>query len=372
MTSSQSTPQPNGDHPSRPIGDDPARLDLGDPHTVELLARFDEIEPGERATLAADPAASRLLARLEEVDGMLEVVRRTPVEVSADELYDFGGGPGATALTEERRGEIEAYLAEHPGEAAWVDGLSAGVPVPLDFASDTDATAGPALRALPPLDLAGDTSDSDGQPVTEAHGTVPRRAPAWVVWAPLAAAALVLAMALGGTTRLNALDGGLPESPVLRSARSEGLLFPRGRVLAASVDQPMYAAQPLFEVARVPGASTYRFELRSGTGGAFGEGQAVWNAASTAPFATAPALTAGTYSWSAWAVTNNVERPLGTLDFTVVPGPLSHYAGVGAESAASTREDVRVLHAAGYLTDARFRARSLPAGPARAKYLAVR
>ena len=43
---------------------------------------------------------------------------------------------------------------------------------------------------------------------------------AWVAWTPLAAAALILAMAFGGGVRPTVLEGGLPRSPIVRGDRA--------------------------------------------------------------------------------------------------------------------------------------------------------
>lgn len=347
---------------------------LDDPRAVETLVRHDEASAEELSALEKDPSTARVLDRLREADRWLfsalegndaslgaDLAPTTRAdEVSAEELYDYGAGPGATELDPERRAVVEAYLADRPEEAAWVQGLSRPVPAPLAFEPLTPNEEHiRALRSIP-----GPTAPTAASPL--------RRAPAWLTWAPLAAAALVLAMALGGEGRRNALDGGLPDSPVLRSTQIHTVLFPRGRVLAPVEGATTYASQPLFEVTPVEGATEYRFELRVGVVGAFDEGDVVWSATTTTPIATASALAPGAYAWHAWARVDGLERSLDMLSFTVVEPARSDIlrsaAGV-APDARSTREDVRLLHAAGFLTDARHRARTLPPGADRAKYL---
>jgi len=134
-----------------------------------------------------------------------------------------------------------------------------------------------------------------------------------------------------------------------------------------------YSSRPLFEVAEVEGAERYRFQLRRTAGGAFDAGDTVWEAESTSRTATADRLQAGAYEWSAWAAVNGVERSLGTLSFAVLAADdaaLIRCAAGAQGEPGSTREDVRRLHSAGYLADARFRARDLAPGEDRAAYLA--
>ena len=389
-----------------------------DEATLEAIARFDELESHRLDEISSNPAARQILDRLREVDRWLESAvaenngggvqsSRTQNSetqsseaqnsdapssgdtVSADELYRFGRGRGSEPLPEQRQQEVADFLADHPEEARWTERLTDPIPAPLDVSP---------IHRFPPIHLPGPRANSaplkrveDLQPQTSSgHPHVPpgsslesgagqhqRRAPralaSWVKWVPAAAAALMLAMVLDRSGPTNALDGGLPESPVLRSASSAALLFPRGRVLAPVEGLETYAARPLFEVASVAGAERYRFELRLNTGGAFDEGETVWAAESTSKNATADPLEAGAYEWSAWATVNGVENDLGTLSFVVVPaedaGLISGASGANT-GPSSTREDVRQLHSAGYLSDARHRARDLAPGVARAAYLA--
>ncbi|MEM9381144.1 MAG: hypothetical protein AAGB93_14425 [Planctomycetota bacterium] len=346
-------------------GDDGLRPDalLDDPRTVETLARYDEASADDLAALEKDPRAAHILERLKAADRWLalslEEADTSPPAVTAEDLYSYGGGPGAAPLDADRRAAVDAHLGEHPEEAALVRALDGPIPAPLDYEpSEPTESRIRALRRIP------------GIAPRTATGTRP--VPAWLAWGPLAAAALILAMVLGGDARRGALGGGLPDSPVLRSAQSEALLFPRSRVLAPVEGATTYASLPLFEVTPVRGATEYGFEVRGGAEGAFEEGEIFWRGTSMVPHATGRALEEGAYSWSAWARVDGLKRSLGTLAFHVVmPRPadiLRSAAGV-ASDAGSTREDVRRLHAAGFLTDARQRARALPPGEDRARYL---
>lgn len=377
-----STPSASTPAPVVPIHEDEASL--------EAIARFDELEEDRLAELVSNPAAKQILERLREVDRWLEsaVSGNDATEVSADELYRFGRGRGAEPLSDLRHREVAAFLEEHPEEARWTEKLSEPIPAPLDVTPP---------RSFPPVHLPRPQGSTPSiQPVEElpgpsasvtkgpthravgAHASgqgrrAPRRIAPWMAWIPVAAAALVITMVLDPSGTTNAMEGGLPESPVLRSASSTPLLFPRGRVLAPVDGLETYSTRPLFEVAAVEGAERYRFQLRLNAGGAFDAGDTVWEAESTSRSATADRLQAGAYEWSAWAAVNGVERSLGTLSFVVMAADdaalIQCASGADAEP-GSTREDVRRLHSAGYLADARFRARDLAPGEDRAAYLA--
>ncbi len=361
-----------------------------DEATLEAIARFDELEEDRLAELVSNPAAKQILERLREVDRWLEsaVSENDVTEVSADELYRFGRGRGSEPLTDLRHQEVASFLVEHPEEARWTEKLSEPIPVPLDVTPS---------RSFPPVHLPAPRSATPSiQPVEDLPGSsasaakatthrsagahtsgqvrrAPRRLAPWMAWIPAAAAALAITMALDPSGVTNAMEGGLPESPVLRSASSTPLLFPRGRVLAPMSGLETYATRPLFEVAAVEGAERYRFQLRRNAGGAFDAGETVWEAESTSNTATADRLQAGAYEWSAWAAINGVEKSLGSLSFVVMAADdaalIECATGAQAEP-SSTREDVRRLHSAGYLADARFRARDLAPGKERAAYLA--
>lgn len=405
---------------SRPLADPPAPAPTSalplheDEATLEAIARFDELEDDRLAELESNPATSQILRRLQEVDRWLESAlaenQGRDATVTAEELYRFGRGRGSEPLSDLRRREVAAYLEEHPEEARWTEGLDGPIPSPLDVTSSPEPrqAAEPKHAAerrgpveLRPVHLPGPRpAAEDVVPVEQLretpgphaagpslvgpssvgprsvashthHHQAPRPIAPWMRWIPVAAAALVMAMVLDRPGPTHAMDGGLPESPVLRSASSTALLFPRGRVIAPMDGVVTYAERPLFEVAAVEGADRYRFELRRNDGTAFDEGDMVWAAESTSRNATADRLTAGTYEWGAWATVDGVERDLGRLSFVVLPASDSGLvACASGANAGAAREDVRRLHSAGFLTDARERARALPPGEARTAYLA--
>ena len=335
-------------------------LDLDDPNVVERLVRYDDLEPHELAELERDPRAAALIARFRSVDRHLHAAAADDA-VTDDELYAFGGGPGAEALEPARAAEVRRHLAAHPEERAWVDSLGAHPPSPI------------IAETLAP-------ASGHGPGPASAHGEAPSigrrgpRIPAWMAWTPLAAAALVAAMALGGNEPRGVLSGGLPDSPLRSSGARAPLLFPRGRVLAPPVGATSYATRPVFEVSARQGVDAFGFELaRVGAEtGAFGAAEVLWRHEGPVPNAAGPPLSPGSYEWRAWAVEGGVERGLGALTFRVVEGPRDLTAaavGGPSDAPAAIREDVCELHAAGYLTDARHRARALPGSDARDDYL---
>ena len=94
--------------------------------------------------------------------------------------------------------------------------------------------------------------------------------------------------------------------------------------------------------------------------------------------ATAPELDPGKYTWTATATVQGIDRVLGSLSFTVVPArSVDRALFVRAANTQSVmmptilREDIRRLHASGFLTDARSKARALPPGGERDKYLGI-
>jgi len=340
-------------------------LDLDDPNVVERLVRYDDLEPGELAALERDPRAAALLARLRSVDRHLRAAGAgdavTDDSVTDEELYAFGGGPGAEPLEPARAAEVRRHLAIHPEERAWVASLGAHPPSPI-IAETLAPEPSPAHERA---------RMRDGALARELRGP---RIPAWMAWTPLAAAALVAAMALGGSEPRGVLAGGLPDSPLLRSGARGPLLFPRGRVLAPPIGATAFATRPIFEVPAREGVDAYGFELaRLGAeAGAFGAAEVLWRHEGPAPNAAGPPLSPGSYEWRAWLVEGGVERGLGARTFRVVEGPRDLTAaavGGPSDDAAAIREDVCELHAAGYLTDARHRARALPGSDARDDYL---
>ncbi len=334
------------------------------PATIETLVRFDEATTSELAAIEEDAQSAAVLRKLRSADAYLEsgqmMTAPKTSDMPAEQLFAFGQGE----LNAQEADVVREHLEESPQEKQWVDALRASPP-PATLTWDAIDDDEGAHETTPVLAGPGSRAASKGLP-------------GWIAWTPLAAAALILAMAIGGSGPRSVLDGGLPHSPVTRSAAAEGLLFPRGRVIAATPGIPTYASQPLFEVTPVDGATQYHFVLRDVSAqSAFSQGTVVWESRSASHQATAMALSAGSYVWSASAKVHNIERDLGTLSFTVMPAAAVERALVVRaatvqrdKTPSMLRDDIRRLHASGFLTDAREKARSLPAGKDRDEYLA--
>lgn len=350
MQDQQSAPTPDPSGSSDP---------LADGATVETIVRYDELGETERAALEADPRVRAALVHLERAERWLDARSGSTGAVpTAEMLYDVGGGPGAQPVDEDDRARVEEHLVHSQTERTWVDTLRRQPPPPL---------------ILDPLDEEAEapTAERAAEPRTQPLRLVtPGASRAWMAWTPLAAAALLLAMALGGRVRPTVLDGSLPRSPIVRGDRAPGPLFPRGRVLAGGT----FAASPTFELVAPLGASATRVELRAlDSDGAdpFETGRLLWSQDAEGGTTDAPALVAGRYEWIAFATVDGIESELGGETFRVVAGnPALLNAATGA--AEEARADVVRLHAAGFLTDARRRARDLPAGDERERYLSGR
>ncbi len=351
--------------------------DLRDPNAAhDALLHWDVQDEQILRLLADHPEHRGRLEGLQRADAWLrqraqQAIQRRPeggtpgsgpdllVCPSADELYDFGGGPGANALPAPRRQAIDAHLA---------------VCLPCDQLILTLAASPPS-----PL-LAGAPSAAE----TELEPVEPRRTPAPIRRMPrrglltLVAAAAGLVLAVGvWRSWSTTTHAAWPEAPLLRGATGEALLYPRGKVLARTPDLadavPALAEGLTFEVEPQAGATGYRFELARHGGGAFdpiGSGEAWESSSPTSLRAGVPA--AGHYTWKALASTRGLEIELGSRDFEAVADAelLRELSGIlrGSEPDAAIRA-VRFLHERGFVADARALARGLPATPGRDAYL---
>ena len=349
--------------------------------TIEALVRYDDASPEELARLEREPGAAAALRELRKADAFLQsgglLTADPKCSVSSENLFAFGRGE----LETNEANVVAEHLAQSPEESQWVEALRTSTP-PATLTWDApeaefEETAAAPVLAGPGFDSATLMVDSDAAEAKTGFTT-------WLAWTPLAAAALVLAMAIGGSEQRSVLDGGLPNSPIMRSASTDALLFPRGRVIASTDNVQTYASRPLFEVTPVKSASEYGFELRKvADQNAFDEGETIWEIGSKTHQTFAPELNPGNYTWTATAHVQGIDRALGSLSFRVVDAhSVARSLFVRAAAAGSTaaeaaampsilREDIRRLHASGFLTDARSKARALPPGAERDQYLAV-
>ncbi|MEL6714627.1 MAG: hypothetical protein AAFP86_12675, partial [Planctomycetota bacterium] len=344
-------------------------VDLDDPRVVERILRYDDLDPAELAALERDPRARQLLDQLRSVDRFLHA-GAPDAAPAPEELYAYGKGPGAAPSEGAHDADTRRWLAAHPEEAAWTESLEEQPPSPVFAEALAPGAPDPEVHQHRTENAA-----SAGHERPRAIPFTPRprrRTPAWLAWTPLAAAALLVAMALGGDGERGVMAGGLPDSPLLRSASEAPLLFPRGRVVAG--DGALFAAAPVFEIAPQLRATDYRIEVRQLPIGAsaFEPGRVVWTETSSAAVLIGPALEPGRYEWSARATVDGIDVDLGARSFSVVAAGSAATAAADGEVSDPTavRADVRALHAAGFVTDARHRARALPPGEERDDYLA--
>jgi hypothetical protein len=175
---------------------------------------------------------------------------------------------------------------------------------------------------------------------------------------------------------------GFPGAPLLRGSSTSALLFPRDRVLHAT--EAVRAAFPAldgsvcFELEPVAGAESYEVDVARHGKDAFAteEAKLFQIAGSTPTIRTdasrASVLTPGEYTWTARAKVRGLDEPLGQRDFSIVDDAelceeLVHLAG--RSDPEKSLAAVQLLHAKGFLTDARAIARGMPSSPGRDAYL---
>jgi hypothetical protein len=339
------------------------------PDLARLLVHEGDLPPADEAALRRHagecPQCGPRFALLEEALAWLASRSLgTPADCPpAEELYDFGRGPGARPLPAGRELVLRAHVEACTECAGLVSTLAARPPVPLwlEPPAAVSAAAEPGHRAERP------------------------RPRLWA-WVPLAAAALVL-VTLGffwnrifagspPTELASAVE--YPAPPLLRGEEAGALCFPRGRVLAGAEAGLWHAAR--FELAPREGATRYRVLLLRAEGGAFDPGTPQCLLAAAAPVLTfadqepgsAPVtLQPGRYTYEAWAVVDGLDVPLGRRDFEVVREPDAERALAAPPADARGRSALlAMLHQRGLLVDARAFALSLPPSPARDEYLA--
>lgn len=378
-----------------PKGHAPRAFDLTCQEGIEeALVHWDELAPVQLEWLARDPVQSTRLDLLRRAEVWLDrasAARSTPATTdfcpSAEDLYDYGRGPGYRSMTRKRRSGIEDHLSRCEDCSHAIGSLASPPPVPIELS-----------HAWPLIEKKGD-QEAD-QELEQAHPTVleparRRRAlPTLRMLVPLGAAAAVLVVGLTWRTVFSAGDAGalqFPPPPLLRGELVEALLFPRDRVLAAPGDSSTWygndsawSNRPRLEIAAQSAASEYRIELRSHAGGAFEEGVPLLRVEGPGPiFEIDPLRTldlagrqlmlgAGHYTWEAWVVVNGLDRPLGSRDFQIVEDADLRTALAGLEPESEPGRGMsalRLLHEAGFLTDARSFARQLPPSAERDEYL---
>ncbi|MFT5152319.1 MAG: hypothetical protein ACI841_002317, partial [Planctomycetota bacterium] len=236
---------------------------------VESLARWDELDSSELATLAETASSRRALQLLQQAEAWMHDQRVTGDPCpDPDELYNYGRGPGYSPVSVDRRDTLSDHVQACAECREAVQVLRDSPPLPLHWTAEEPPAPGPAGPFA-----AFDRDDVPG--LTPSH-------PNWVrPLIPLAGAAAVLLFVFIGSR-----DAGSPwswngwgtsaaSSPIAsgpaiyRGEFDAQLRFPRGRLLAPTKGRQTLASTPVFELAPQDGASTYRIVLLQHNGSAF-------------------------------------------------------------------------------------------------------
>jgi hypothetical protein len=355
--------EPNADNKDASVGAHCSR-----PEYASWLVDWDELDAARQRELFEHahicPSCGPRLDLLKRTAAWLEQAAAPTAGVcpSAEDLYDFGRGPGARHLSEPERVSLKAHVADCRECGEFVATLASRPPAPLLV----DEPAPEAREAEHRFTRVAS----------------PRRRLAWVPLAAAAALAIVFVWRLNSTseprassTEQAALRIRYPADPLLRGVARDALLFPRDRMLSGP--QGLFSA-PVFELLPVERASSYRVLLMRHDGSAFADGQTVATLSGAAPLVSAGAdlaskLEPAHYTWEAWAVVDGLDVPLGRRDFEVVAdaGLIDEIAArESAPEPARSESLLHLLHDAGFVGDARAFARTLPATPERDAYLA--
>ena len=335
----------------------------GRPEFAAALPRWDRLSSAERTKLEGHAAGCAqcgpALRLLREADDWL--VAQAPAHPAsacpdADDLYDYGRGPGARPMLAARRAAIE----EHLGECIECETLVA------------------TLASKPPSPLILDTNEllEPAQPVAQRRPTRRLRT--------LAAAAAVVAASFFVWSEIRAAEpAGLtavefPAAELMRGEEPGRLLYPRGNVLPIGDDaQPRFGSGLVFELSSEVRGDSYRILVARHDGGAFSQGTQVFQLSAGTPLlrpspAQLELLTPGDYTWEAWAQIDGLDVQLGRRDFHVtLDGDLARELDARADLPRLERvtAELALLWNHGFRADARALARTLPESADRDQFL---
>jgi hypothetical protein len=296
---------------------------------------------------------------------------------SAEDLFDFGRGPGARALNQGLERRIQAHLVDCEDCRGLVATLATRPPAPLLDAAranglaTADGVRPPAARPRPSI-----------APV-EKRPAAKRRVLSY------AAAAAVLLGALylwnvnrtsHGAGRSDLADAGIvfPEGELLRGDLADALRFPRGNVLGSPTPDVQGTWHVLhFELTPQSAAAKYRIVLSRLPSNVLADSELILRHESeTAEFDLGEALVGklhpGKYSWEAWASVNGLDRSLGQRDFEIIDDTSARELLAKSqklEEPVRSSTILKWLVDHDYNTDARAYSRGLPQSPERDKFI---
>ena len=301
----------------------------------EKLARWDELSPVERDRIGLDPDLGPRLELLQRGEEWLLTGGKPAAPCPSPEaLFEYAGGPGSEALAPEARQQVDRHL-EHCSDCA---GLvrQLGSPPPSHLLEGRPET--PRLRLLQGSLLAAAAAVALITLVPRALDT---DQPAFAAW---------------------------PANEVLRGPEGSALHSPGGSLLSSATGAS-WSRSLAFRMEPLARADSYRVRVLIHSGGAFDQGQAVFETQSKSPSLDVERdLKPGSYTWEAWASIDGRETLLGSRDFEVLED--AETMEIAAEAlAADGVERIRILHAARLFDDARRAAEQLPSSPERDAYL---
>ena len=327
---------------------------------LEALVCWDELAEADLRELEADPHLAPRLQVLQAAEDWLE---RGPELAtgcpSAEELYDYGGGPGASPLSVQATRRIDEHLFGCSDCEELLGTLADAPPSPLLDTPVPTKLPAPRRRATPAL-----------APILELQ---PRRRR---VQRALLACAAMLVASFALWLLFDGRDAGLrlPAAPLLRGEDELALYYPRGSVLPTGRWMPNGTLALRFELRPVEQAENYRVELSRRGAGAFEPAKNFLElqGATLGELVLPARLEPGSYTWRAFARVHGLERDLGARDFELQADAALEQrlmTAVGLDESARVCERVRILHEAGDWTDARELARTLPPSAERERYL---
>lgn len=324
------------------------------------LLHWDELDETSRRALSSHPLHGRRLDALQLAEAWLEdhLEADAPPAVAgcpdAEELYDYARGPGARPLAADRRAQLDRHLVRcRPCESS-ARSLAMRPPAPIEdlpSPQGLDAVDRELVRRL-------------AAPIPVAN---PAGRPALLRWAPLAAAASLVAVAAIGWN--DEARPSLPEVEPVRGLESGALASPAGPVLSVPRDAATAllpaGATVVFELAPREGATRYAAQVYLLSAGALDAGELVRDLSGKDANLGTLQLPPGRYSWRAFATVDGLDVDLGAREFEVVEDA----ALVASLDGADAVRAIAVLHDAGFRSDARRLARALPPGEERDRYL---